>query len=300
MKTQDERGGPVRRRIFEIIQPDDGRSAWSRTFDRLITALILASVVIVFAATFDLPPRVLRVLAALEGVASVVFTVEYLLRIATADFLYPGSGAFTARLRYMMSAMALVDLVAILPFWLPMLLPETMLGLRALRLVRLLRIFKLNRYSDAMKSLGDVIVAKKRELVGSFFFVALLMMVSSLLMYSAEHEVQPKVFRNAFSGLWWAVATLTTVGYGDIYPVTGLGRLVGAVIAFAGLAAVAIPTGIISSGLTERLERGKTAAADAGRETAEAARDRLLRDSHALLKDISKRLSKLGGKKVNS
>lgn len=245
----------LRKRIFEIIQPDDGTSALSRIFDRLITLLIFASVVIVFAGTFNLRPGTLRVLFVLEGVSSIVFTVEYVLRIVTADFLYPGSGALASRIKYIISPMALVDLAAILPFWLPMFLPSTMLGIRALRLVRMLRIFKLNRYFDAMKVLGEVIVSKKRELVGSFFFVVILMLISSLLMYSAEHDAQPEVFRNAFSGLWWAVATLTTVGYGDIYPVTGLGRLVGAFIAFSGLAAVAVPTGIISSGLSERISR---------------------------------------------
>ena len=154
--------------------------------------------------------------------------------------------------------MAMVDLVAILPFWLPMFLPGTILGVRALRLVRLLRIFKLNRYFDAMKAIGEVLVDKKRELLGSMFFVGILMLTSSLLMYSAEHDAQPEVFRNAFSGLWWAVATLTTVGYGDIYPITPFGRMIGAFIAFSGLAAVAIPTGIISSGLSERISRSKT------------------------------------------
>lgn len=246
----------IRSRVFNIIQPDDGTSLLSRIFDWTITGLILASVIIVFAATFDLPQSVFDVLLFIEGVASIVFTVEYLLRILTADFLYPQSGKIKARIKYVLSPMAIVDLIAILPFWLPMLLPGTMLGLRALRLVRLLRIFKLNRYFDAIKSLGDVIVGKRRELLGSMFFVSILMLISSLLMYSAEHEAQPEAFRNAFSGLWWAVATLTTVGYGDIYPVTALGRLLGAFIAFSGLAAVAIPTGIISSGLMERLSFG--------------------------------------------
>jgi len=245
----------IRRKIFEIIQPYDGTSQFSRLFDCVITALILASVVIVFASTFDLSPRALKTVSVLEGVASAVFTIEYVLRIATADLLYPQSGKITSRIRYIFSPMALVDLVAILPFWLPMLLPGTMLGIRALRLVRLMRIFKLNRYSDAMKSLGEVIALKKRELLCSMFFVGLLMLTSSLLMYSAEHDAQPTVFRNAFSGLWWAVATLTTVGYGDIYPVTALGRVIGAFIAFSGLAAVAIPTGIISAGLTERISK---------------------------------------------
>ena len=245
----------MRQTIFNIIQPDNGTSRLSRFFDFTVTALILASVVIVFASTFDLSPRALKIIFVLEDVASTVFTIEYVLRIMTADLLYPQRGKVASRIKYVFSPMAIVDLVAILPFWLPMLLPGTMLGIRVLRLVRLMRIFKLNRYSDAMKSLVDVIVLKKRELLGSMFFVALLMLISSLLMYSAEHEAQPTVFRNAFSGLWWAVATLTTVGYGDIYPVTALGRLIGAFIAFSGLAAVAIPTGIISSGLTERMSK---------------------------------------------
>ena len=244
-----------RRMLFEIVEPDKGSSVASRIFDWLITALILLSVVIVFAGTFDLPQGTLNALSTVECIASIVFTIEYGIRIFTADFLYPKSGAVRSRFRYILSPMAIVDFIAILPFWLPMLLPGTMLGVRALRLVRLLRIFKLNRYFDAMKAIGDVIVDKKRELLGSLFFVAILMLISSLLMYSAEHEAQPEVFRNAFSGLWWAVATLTTVGYGDIYPVTAFGRLVGAFIAFSGLAAVAIPTGIITSGLNERISK---------------------------------------------
>lgn len=283
----------IRRCVFDIIQPDDGTSLLSRIFDWMITGLILASVIIVFAATFDLPKGVLRALLLIEGVASVVFTVEYALRILTADFLCPESGTIKARVKYVFSPMALVDLVAILPFWLPMLLPGTMLGLRALRLVRLLRIFKLNRYFDAIKSLGEVIVLKKRELLGSLFFVSILMLISSLLMYSAEHEAQPEVFRNAFSGLWWAVATLTTVGYGDIYPVTALGRLLGAFIAFSGLAAVAIPTGIISSGLMEALSRGREAKARAEKVGEEQPRDRVLRDCEEALRAISDKLAQL-------
>ena len=283
----------IRRRVFDIIQPDDGTSLLSRIFDWMITGLILASVIIVFAATFNLPKGVLRALLLIEGVASVVFTIEYALRILTADFLYPESGTIKARVKYVFSPMALVDLVAILPFWLPMLLPGTMLGLRALRLVRLLRIFKLNRYFDAIKSLGEVIVLKKRELLGSLFFVSILMLISSLLMYSAEHEAQPDVFRNAFSGLWWAVATLTTVGYGDIYPVTALGRLLGAFIAFSGLAAVAIPTGIISSGLMEALSRGREAKARAEKVGEEQPRDRVLRDCEEALRAVSDKLAQL-------
>ena len=111
----------------------------------------------------------------------------------------------------------------------------------------------MHRYSEAMASIGEVIGEKRREILGSFFFVGLLMIVSSLVIYAAEHDAQPDAFKNAFSGLWWAVATLSTVGYGDIYPVTVIGRIFGAVLALLGVAAVAVPTSIISSGLIERV-----------------------------------------------
>ncbi len=300
--------GKIRRKIFEIIQPNQGRSIASRVFDVMITMLILLSVVSVFAVTFGLPRPVLRVLYRFEQFASIVFSVEYLLRILTADLLYPGKGFFASRVKYLFSGMALIDLAAILPFWLPMFLPCSMLALRALRLVRLLRILKLNRYFNALRALGDVLVAKKSELIGSLFFVVLLMLVSSLLMFSVEHEAQPNVFRNAFSGLWWAVATLTTVGYGDIYPVTTLGRILGAIIAFSGIAALAIPTGIITAGLTERIARNTETARELKRQHQkdiehdnELARqrgrdddhDRILREHGEMLKAIVEKLEKL-------
>ena len=296
----------LRAKIFEIIQPDHGDSVASRVFDWTITLLILTSVVSVFAITFDLPVFVLRGLRLIEQVTSLVFTIEYLLRILTADLLYPEAGAFSSRAKYIFSPMALVDLAAVLPFWLPMFLPCSMLALRALRLVRLLRILKLNRYFDAVSSICAVLAAKKRELIASLFFVLLLMLVSSLLMYSAEHEAQPDVFRNAFSGLWWAVATLTTVGYGDIYPITVMGRILGAIIALAGIAALAIPTGIITAGLTERLDRQAHVEKELDRQRQvdaehddELARqrgkdddhDRLLREQGELLKAISEKLT---------
>ena len=245
----------IKKKVFTVIQPDRGESFFSKLFDIFITVLILGSVVSVFVATFNLPPAVREALTWFDGMVSIIFTIEYAMRIWTADCLYPKYSPFAARCRYAFSAMAIIDLLAILPFWLPMILPGTMLGLRALRLTRLLRILKLNRYFDAMRVIWEVIDDKKREFFGSIFFIMLLMTVSSLLMYSAEHDAQPDIFRNAFSGFWWAVATLTTVGYGDIYPVTVMGRIFGAVIAFSGIAAVAIPTGIFSAGLSERFQR---------------------------------------------
>ena len=217
--------------------------------------LILASVLSVFAETFALSDFTFARLERIEIVISIIFSVEYALRVWTADLLHPELPSWQARMRFVRSGMALVDLVSILPFWLPMLLPAHLLGLRAIRLVRLLRILKLNRYMEAIAAIGSVFRQKSRELVASCIFICLLMLLSSLLMYHAEHDAQPDQFTNAFAGLWWAVATLTTVGYGDIYPVTALGRLLGAVIAILGIGMVAIPTGILSSGFVEYFSR---------------------------------------------
>lgn len=283
----------IKQKIFDVIQPDRGNSIASHVFDRFITVLILASVAVVFAVTFDLPENVRYSLEIFEDVASIVFTVEYLLRIWTADKLYPKKSSYNARLRYITSIMAIIDLLSILPFWLPKILPGSMLGMRALRLVRLLRILKLNRYFDAVKSLGDVIVSKKRELVGSAFFVFLLMLVSSLLMYAAEHDAQPNVFQNAFSGLWWAIATLTTVGYGDIYPITVVGRILGALIALSGVAALAIPTGIITSGLMERVGKRELKNEVKTCAVKDVEHDRLLAEQREMLKALSEQVAKL-------
>ena len=246
----------LKQRVFEVIQPAAEGCIASRVFDVAIMVLIAGSIVSVFATTFSLSKTELRCFGAFETVSVLIFTVEYLLRIWTADLLHPDETPFRARLRYIRSGMALIDLLAILPFYLPMILPVNLLGLRAIRLVRLLRIFKLNRYSDALISIGRVFAEKSREIAASLFFVAILLVIASLLIYHAEHDAQPEQFKNAFSGLWWAVATLTTVGYGDIYPITPLGRVLGAVIAILGIGVVAVPTGILSAGFMEHLKGG--------------------------------------------
>ena len=248
--------------VFNVIQPAEKGNVASRIFDIFIIVLILISVLSVFIMTFQLPPRVSGFLNEVEKAAVIIFSVEYLLRIWTADLLFPERSPLRARLKYMVSVMAVIDLLAILPFYLPMVLPVDLLGIRAVRLVRLLRIFKLNRYSEALVSIGDVFKRKSREMCVSIFFVFILLTVASLLIYYAEHDAQPDKFSNAFSGLWWAVATLTTVGYGDIYPITVVGRILGAVIAIMGIGMVAIPTGILSAGFVEVLEKNNPEAAD--------------------------------------
>ena len=248
--------------VYRTIQPNsevEGTrlTAW---FDAIIMLLIGISVAIVFAVTFDLPPTVMEVLKKTELTIVVVFTGEYLLRLWTANHCYPSSSRclflriLLPRLRYVVSLVAIVDLLAILPSYLPYLLPEGMLGIRALRLMRLLRIGKVTQHSRALSAITNVIRSKARDLIAVLFFMSLVVLFLSLLMYAAEHDAQPDKFRNAISALWWAVETFTKSGTRGFYPVTTLGRIIGVVISVLGVSLIAIPTGIISSGLVEQLK----------------------------------------------
>ena len=262
----------IKRGVFEVIQPSaeatGRRRILSSIFDCMIMALIVFSVLSVFICTFRIPDWLYRILIRIEFVSLIIFTVEYALRIWTANLLYPGLHPIRARIRYITSPMAIIDLISILPFLVPVLHTYNLIGVRVFRLVRLLRVFKLNRYSEALAAIGDVLRRKSQQMIASVFFVFMILILASLLIYYAEHDAQPDQFENAFSGLWWAVATLTTVGYGDIYPITPLGRFLGAIIAILGIGMVAVPTSILSAGFMELLEKGTDDEKEAGKESA--------------------------------
>ncbi len=244
----------IKAKVFEIIQPAENGKIASRIFDYCIMFLIAICILSIFAVTFDLPAKVARLLKLIDKISVIVFTIEYLLRIWTSDLLYPEENRLCALRKYLFSGMAIIDLLAIVPFNRLTFFPVRLTALRIFRLVRVLRIFKLNRYLESLTSINEVFKSKAKDIVTSIFVVFLLLIIASLLIYFAEHDAQPDKFKNAFSGLWWAVATLTTVGYGDIYPVTVIGRVIGAISAILGIGMVAIPTGIISSGFMEHLQ----------------------------------------------
>ena len=243
--------------VYETIQPGESDSLKTHVFDFLVMLLIIASVFIGFALTFALPPATMDILRKIEDGIVIAFTFEYLLRIWTANLLYKDCSWLGSRLKYMFSIIAIIDLLAILPFYLPFFLPEGMLGIRALRLIRLLRIFKLNRHFDALSAIGAVIKDKAKDLLAVLFFMALMLLFLSLLMYAAEHDAQPDKFENAISALWWAVETFTKSGTRGFHPITTLGRVIGSIVSVLGICLIAIPTGIISSGLIEHLNRKK-------------------------------------------
>lgn len=240
--------------VFNLIRDDDENDLASKIFDGFIIFLIIINVLLVILDTFrGIPESVQRFFRIIETASVVVFTVEYLLRLWTAPLIYAQIKPAAARLKYAFSFMALVDLFAILPFYLPFIIPIDLRVLRMIRLLRIFRLLKVNRYTNALSTVGKVIKSKATQLISSMMVVLVLMVMASVLMYNVESEAQPSVFENAFSGLWWAVATLTTVGYGDIYPITILGKVLSAVIALLGIGLVAVPTGIISAGFMENI-----------------------------------------------
>lgn len=241
----------LKHRIFKIIQIGNRTDIPSMCFDIFIIIVILANISVTFLQTFDGAARYTDTMEIVELVTMVVFLAEYLLRLWTADCLYPEKTYPAAILRFSVSFYGVVDLLTILPYFCPFFIPSGAVAFRMLRVVRILRLFQINSRYDAFNVITEVLKEKRNALVSSIFLVLVLMLASSLCMYGLEHEVQPDHFSNAFSGIWWSVSTLLTVGYGDIYPVTIGGKLMAIVIAFLGVGMVAIPTGIISAGFVE-------------------------------------------------
>lgn len=248
----------MKKKIFDIIQIGDKSNRISRAFDFLIVINIIVNIGVMLLETFDEMASFMTVLHALEIITTVFFCVEYVLRIWTAAYLYPDMKEGVARLRFLVSFDGIVDLCTILPaFFL-----SGFVALRMLRVVRIFHLFRLNAQYDSFQVIGAVIKERWNQIFAALFIILILMVGGSLCLYSAEHEVQPGVYKNAFSGFWWAMSTVLTVGYGDIYPVTVMGQVMAIIIAFLGVGVVAIPTGIISAGFVEQYRRKEMAVTD--------------------------------------
>ena len=241
----------TRRRIFDIIQIGKHDDAISRAFDVFISTVIILNITVLFLDTFTVLDRYDGVFEVIEGITVVIFIVEYILRIWTADFLYPEEKRIVAMGKYIISADGIIVLFSILPFF----FLSGMVVFRMLRVVRIFHLFRLNSHYDSFTVIGTVFREKRNQIASSIFIISVLILAASLLMYNVENRVQPEAFQNAFSGIWWAVSTILTIGYGDIYPVTTLGRFLGVVIGFLGVFVVALPTGIISAGFVEQYQR---------------------------------------------
>ncbi|WP_251319238.1 ion transporter [Flintibacter muris] len=247
-----------RKRVSEIIEVGYDQDWPSRIYDLVNALAIFVNLAASILYTFEeLRGQYGALLLTVESITVVFFTVDYCLRLWTARALYTSRSEVKAALKYALSFSGLVDLFSFLPYYLPVFFPEGAVAFRMFRVVRIFRLFRINAYYDSLNVITQVIASKRQQLLSSVFIILTLMLASSLCMYSLEHEAQPDVFINAFSGIWWSMSTLLTVGYGDIYPITTLGKLFGIGIAFLGVGMVAIPTGIISAGFVDQYSRIK-------------------------------------------
>lgn len=225
---------------------EPSKSRFSYWLNVTIYLLIVFSVVVLMLSTVaPLQDEYGRVFDTINRAIMLFFTVEYVARVYAAGARSEYRGLI-GRLRYMRSAYALIDLLAILPYLLSAFNVSSVF-VRALRLLRIFRLFRMRKYAVFAVILFKIIRTKKEEFLLLLFYTLVLMVILSFVIYELEHDAQPDVFTNVVQTLWWAVATLTTVGYGDMYPVTAAGQLITAVISLLGIAFIAIPGGIFAS-----------------------------------------------------
>lgn len=243
-----------REKLLNILQIGDKSNRISRMFDFFITITIFSNITVTFLETFEELAFLHKIFKVIEYTTLLIFCAEYILRIWTAPDLYKDKKPGQARLHFLFSFDGIIDFLTIVP-------ASYLSGFvifRMLRVARIFHLFRLNAKYDSFNIITTVLYEKRNQIISSVFIVLILMLASSLCMYSVEHTAQPDVFQNAFSGIWWSMSTLLTVGYGDIYPVTTLGRIMAIIIAYLGVGAVAIPTGIISAGFVEQYQRKST------------------------------------------
>lgn len=245
----------IKCRVYDILVETDDNELIDRIVAVLLMFLILISVTAVILETVDEYAAAYGSLFhSIEIVSVTIFTIEYVLRLWIAPLDPRYAGRF-GRLRYALSMMAVIDLAAIVPSLLPMFFPMDLLILRFFRVFRLFRLLKMSRYVESLDTLDDAIIAKKEELLVSMAMLAMLLLFSSSLMYLVENQVQPDKFPSIPATLWWGVVTLTSVGYGDTFPITPLGKLLGGVTAFLGVAMFALPTGIFAAAFADEIAK---------------------------------------------
>lgn len=234
----------MKEKLRDVVDSSENRVG--RTVSIFIQVLILISVVTFSMETIpDLEPQTRAILRSIELFSVVIFTIEYLIRIYIAE----------RKLKFVFSFFGIIDFLAILPFYLA--IGVDLRSLRALRFLRLFRILKLVRYNKAMNQFSRAIKSAKEQIFLFIFITLILVYFAAVGIYYFENKAQPEHFSSIFDSLWWAIITLTTVGYGDVYPITVGGKVFTFFILMIGLGIVAIPTGIISSALTNSVDNSE-------------------------------------------
>jgi|SRR5690554_3115931 len=248
----------MKTKIFQLVEKGSHGRRLNRVFDYFIMTLILLSVIVIVLESIpEINSKHIKILQVFNTFTIIIFSIEYLLRLYVSNLTHPSDSRIKSIFKFIFSPYGLIDLLAIIPFYLPMLIVIDLRFLRILRLVRFLRVLKVNRYNNSLNIIGAVIKEKKSELAVTGFLTFLILLLASFLMYYVEGGKQPEKFSSILDSFWWAVATLTTVGYGDVYPITGFGKVISGLIALLGIGLVALPTGLISAGFISKIESRK-------------------------------------------
>ncbi|MEI2383894.1 cyclic nucleotide-gated ion channel [Breoghania sp. JC706] len=242
----------LKRRVYELLEKGAAGNLASRVVDRALIALILINVAAVILSTVDSIERQWGDLFLLiEIVSGTIFTAEYAARLWVADMHPPlrGLGPVRARIRYATQPAALIDLLAVLPFWVPLFSGD----FRAFVVFRLLRFLKLARYSPALRSLAKALASERRALVASFVIIFGIVLIAATALHLIEGDDQPEAFGSIPAAIWWAITTVTTVGYGDVVPVSPLGKVVGGIVMLLGYGLLALPIGVVASAFAREI-----------------------------------------------
>jgi len=249
----------VKSRAFSVLEGKNPSDPTTRFIQLFILGLISLNLILLILESVESVYSAWRgAFHIFEVVSVLIFTVEYFLRIwsCNSDPRYSGR---RGRVRFAFTPLTLVDAIAIVPFYLPFVSAD-LLFLRTFRLFRSFRVLKLGRYSAAMRKIGGILRSKKEELGTIIFIMMIFLLVASSLMYVVEGPHQPDKFSSIPASMWWAVVTLTTVGYGDVYPITPLGKVLGSVIALFGIGLFALPAGLLGGAFMEQVEKERRAA----------------------------------------
>jgi voltage-gated potassium channel len=248
----------LKEKVYQVLEAPPESSGFARNFNYFMVFLILLNVTVVILETVVwIHVMFVWEFFIIDLVSVIIFTIEYILRLWVCTLNPAYSHPIKGRLRFMVTPFAIIDLLAILPFFLPFLIHVDLRFLRILRLFRILRILKLGRYSDAVTTFSSIISRKKEELLVALSLLFIALILVSSVMYYAEHEAQPEVYSSIPHAMWWALVTLATVGYGDVYPITFLGKMMTGVAIIIGVCIFALPTAIFAAGFIEEIEKDK-------------------------------------------
>lgn len=248
----------LKKRSYEILEKGAPDDKWSRIIDLFIISLIFLNILaVILESVNSLRIAYQRVFDYIEIFSIYIFTIEYIIRIWSITEKEEYAKPFLGRLKYLFSFSSVIDLIAIVPAYIPLLVAIDSRVVRGIRLLRLFRILKLSRYNRAFSHIKSVVNSKKEELIISLFAVLTLLVIASSLMYFVENKAQPESFSSIPATMWWGVATLTTVGYGDVYPITVLGKFTAGIMAILGVGLFALPAGILANGFTDTIENKK-------------------------------------------